>query len=58
MQHVLDRPGIDVIVGVHKKDGLALGDIDTGISSTRDARVFLVNHQYAIVSLRDLAQDA
>jgi len=56
MQHVLDRPGIDVIVGVHKKDGLALGDIDTGISSTRDARVFLVNHQYAIVGLRDLAQ--
>ena len=56
MQHTLDRLGIDVIVGVHKKDGLTLGGIDTGISSTRDTRVFLVNHQYAIVGLRDLAQ--
>ena len=56
MQHALDRLGIDVIVGVHKKDGLALGDIDAGISSTRDTRVFLVNHQYAIVGLRDPAQ--
>ena len=56
MQYALDRLGIDVIVGVHKKDGLALGGIDTGISSTRDARVFLVNHQYAIVCLRDLVQ--
>ena len=57
MQHALDRPGIDVIVGVHKKDGLASGGIDTGISSARDTRVFLVNHQHAIVRLRDLAQD-
>ena len=56
MQHTLDRLGIDVIVGVHKKDGLALGGIDTGISSTRDARIFLVNHKHAIVGLRDLAQ--
>ena len=56
MQHALDRLGIDVIVGVHKKDGLALDGIDTGISSARNARVFLVNHQYAIVGLRDLVQ--
>ena len=57
MQHALDRLGIDVIVGVHKKDGLTLGDIDTGISSARDTRVFLVNHQHSIVRLRDLTQD-
>lgn len=57
MQHAPDRLRIDVIVGVHKKDGPAHGGIDAGISSTRDARVFLVNHQYAIVGLRNLAQN-
>ena len=55
MQHALDRLGIDIIVGVRKEDSLAHGRIDTVISSARDARVFLVNHQYAIVGLRDLA---
>mgnify|MGYP007060494261 CR=1 FL=1 len=50
MQHTLDRLGIDVIVGVHKKDGLALGGIDTGISSTRDARI-----SWSITSTRSSA---
>ena len=58
MQHALDRLGIDVIVGVHKKDGLALGGIDTDISSARDASVFLVNHQHTAVGMGNLAQDA
>lgn len=58
LQHAVDRLGVDVIVGVHKEDDLALGRIDTGISSARDASVFLVNHQHTAVGMGNLAQDA
>ena len=57
LQHALNGLGIDVIVGVHKEDDFAPSGIDAGISSARDTRVFLVNHQHAIVGLRDLSQD-